>query len=1099
MSWKDTIQKIDSEEIPSSPEPPSSSWRDSIQPVDANEQNSLVPDTVAQGSESGEKSPDAIAGGSWRDSIQSIDDSSDGSIEPEMSGIDKFIKGLGEGAQQVLDPNSISEETATEDNSWQELAGEISAAIGVDIVGGIAASKSGAIAGSFFGPNGAIVGGIVGLVGYSVFTADNQEIMAEKRGDEYSGGRMVARTVLNLNPILRYGGNLSKLVAKASPKLLKTLASTESKVARAARLGTQVAGEVAVAASEGEELSMKNIAFTAAISLGLHGLAFKSGREITPTHSKFLAELAEDEDVRNLTYKAAKDIEANPKQFVHEKMDDEFVNYTLKVHGESQAGKLVPKKARVKVIMDKFTDEKKQDFFDTYRLSKKQGEGLQIAAHDARSKFRKMGSVKDPIEEVEDINLRFKDNHIAAKQVDRRIGLGFTEAINEIEAANGQHDNLSMMLYKRGQKAKKTAKKAGLSDSHVTKLMLYMSEGKPENFKHMSDIKPFLDNKGGISGKVADTIAEFSEIWSDAHRMVSSSGFDFNQQAYYVPRQYMSSFDKMQAVDEMSSNIANLVPRVDKPRIDQWSLEDLTSVGLGKQEAENVLGQVSDLMRLQRKYGKQDKVMNIESMNFLVDKLEGSGRTAKTGNSISALFTVKEDEFVESLREMSQTKLLDNYLSTNLKSAVSAKAMENAHAKLAALEKAGLTQTAEWWSNTLEDINGSVRNKYRQSISDNIKQYKYKVHAGLKNKQNTIAETMGWNAVNAVVAGTEGLQSAVYPAYLGGNFAATVRNMAQNWVQTAPFIGGAYGYNVVGRATLNPRIKQNYPKLKEMGLIAKGFRAEDITSDSRTGQAVSRMGDFVMAAYTGTDVINRLWAFRAGQLIAEDLGKGVDGAIKALDKMGAGVQATLRNRGFTTLEAMRKNVDEVGEILGVHMISETQFHYGTASKAEYLRDAGPLFSMFTKWGSTIGSDMFDIMTDKDHPVMKRALRFSERYMGPLGALSFWAAHVTEDDENINWLIKDPTSLSPAISPLEMSFTGNPVIGLGIGAAKMASGIVSAKDKGDAAKSVGKTILKKGIKSIVPLLSPAINEIDRYRKSRGDKKISDEIADSVFGK
>jgi hypothetical protein len=54
----------------------------------------------------------------------------------------------------------------------------------------------------------------------------------------------------------------------------------------------------------------------------------------------------------------------------------------------------------------------------------------------------------------------------------------------------------------------------------------------------------------------------------------------------------------------------------------------------------------------------------------------------------------------------------------------------------------------------------------------------------------------------------------------------------------------------------------------------------------------------------------------------------------------------------------RADAEERLEILDEYMQAKTQFLYSTAGKAEFLRSAGPMFAMFTKWPASIASDIF---------------------------------------------------------------------------------------------------------------------------------------------
>ena len=187
------------------------------------------------------------------------------------------------------------------------------------------------------------------------------------------------------------------------------------------------------------------------------------------------------------------------------------------------------------------------------------------------------------------------------------------------------------------------------------------------------------------------------------------------------------------------------------------------------------------------------------------------------------------------------------------------------------------------------------------------------------------------------------------------------------------------------------------------------------------------INDAAMRLYSGSDLINRSIAYNAGHIMAEDLIKGVPGALKALKNMGKGSMAGLKSQGIK--DAIESgDAKKVGDILGKQLVSLTQFHYGPEQRSQFAREMGPMFSMFSKWPSTIGSKIVDIW--KENPKMRhKAQKYFERYGAQWIVLAAMkSAMEDEDSPMLNYLIGDPTQLSPT-SALQFSYLNTPALGL----------------------------------------------------------------------
>lgn len=1083
--------------------------KDIFAPVTPEELQGITEQAPEPAEDFGQASPDLFAPVS-QDELNAVGDASrppdtvvgaqpDGS--PEQSGgqpksaFDRFISGAKLGFQETVSPGDVSKEDLVREKDLWEAGGEIVGAIGTDLAAAWGAAKVGAAAGTLVAPGiGTAVGGLAGLVGYGVYSGIQGENLAEKRTGEFSSARAAGRVALSINPMLRYGGKLSAAAAKFSPKLGSALKATETVGSRVARVGAQAAGEAAVA---GSEFGKEEAVLAAVASLGIHGLAFRSGMEINPLTSRVIGE-ASSETGAEAVVRANKIIGEMPAEelkFSPDKLDSGFARFVNRSGAFTKGGAKSEKKgiAAAQRILDTMTEDAQDGVWQDWLLTKTMGRELGKINDDLGAEFIKRGSLKSQLQSTEDFHTKLVDGLAAVAEMDRTAGTGATEVLNELAEARGMYENLSPAILKKGIAAQKLTKKARMSNKQMGQLRVFLSEGKkPE---HLKGIEHLVDADGNVSGKVKTAVDAWSDAFDEGYNLIKAHGFDPGHQDYYVPRQMLGLNEKVLLVEDYTRTMASLSGRINKPNLRSWTLEDLTQAGVKSADAENVLGQIKDLRKMNASAGGSRKTLTMEDIGTLKGRLLDSKNTYRMGNDVSAVFSKGSDDFSDALRDYDISSTFLGYVNGSVKSAIMSKAMRKAYGQHEAFAMAGMPKTTQWWGNLLQDLSGDVRGEMRQFFLDKGNRIKYQIFKGMQKEEKNLVELVGWNTANTALKLFEGWQTAVYPAYLGLNAKATIRNIGQNWVQTAPWMGGTYGYNVVARASADNFFKHT-KRMKEGGLLAAGFKAEALSSQTtKLGRAYGRLGDMSMKFYELSDNLNRMVAYNSGHVLARDLSRGSTEALEALEKMGPGVRLSLRKAGMDNLEAMRADLDTLGDILGKHTVARTQFHYGQEQKAEFLRTMGPMFSMFTKWPVSIASD-FNTMWRENPKAHKAALRMFERYGAPLAAFAGIQSQVGDDDQVYNALIGDLKSWAPVMSVLDMGLLNNPNIEAALSVPGFFKEILEDPSTETIENKVKKA-MQKLMKSTVPVASSVLNEADRWRRADNQPAVTTELVDELF--
>ena len=277
------------------------------------------------------------------------------------------------------------------------------------------------------------------------------------------------------------------------------------------------------------------------------------------------------------------------------------------------------------------------------------------------------------------------------------------------------------------------------------------------------------------------------------------------------------------------------------------------------------------------------------------------------------------------------------------------------------------------------------------------------------------------------------LQNQVYANYLGLNPRANVRNLTQMVMMTTPEMSlagpkaakKALGYTLRGYAEIADSVKNN-PSLwsneafrksaigKE--LKANGWLPESFTGEGRdlmrqaildnsgltmkggaaAKDAIDRASEMAMTWYEKTDLLNRAGTLRMSKHLAKDFLAKDEAAQAIVGRMPKGYRIKID-------QALKSGNDkEVGRLIADHFLASTQFNYNRVALSEFGRWAGPIFSMFTKWPTSIAGDM--VAKVRRDGAVSGGKQIAMKYGTPWAALAMADAMLEKDERG---RIKDP--------------------------------------------------------------------------------------------
>lgn len=252
-----------------------------------------------------------------------------------------------------------------------------------------------------------------------------------------------------------------------------------------------------------------------------------------------------------------------------------------------------------------------------------------------------------------------------------------------------------------------------------------------------------------------------------------------------------------------------------------------------------------------------------------------------------------------------------------------------------------------------------------------------------KDAYTFLAETPGFLA---------GLFNQVYPNLLGLSPRAIVQNLMQPAFMTMPELGYSYGFRKLGKAYVQ-LLTGDYRKILSKA-VTEGAIPAQWTTELRdavrggvkrgalyrvTEAVLDTWANIAMYLFEASEKVNRASHYLISKEIAQDVMRGDDGPKAFL----ARIPPTYRRDILTA--AKRGDADTTEQLVRNYLIGKTLFNYNRITMSEFGRSMGPLFSMFSKWPTTVAGELLDVYQSRG--VGKGSAEVARRYLFPIAIAS----------------------------------------------------------------------------------------------------------------
>lgn len=221
----------------------------------------------------------------------------------------------------------------------------------------------------------------------------------------------------------------------------------------------------------------------------------------------------------------------------------------------------------------------------------------------------------------------------------------------------------------------------------------------------------------------------------------------------------------------------------------------------------------------------------------------------------------------------------------------------------------------------------------------------------------------------------------VYPNFIGLNPRSILQNLSSPYFMNVGAFGSRYGSAVAMEAALdsaalakkglgswdNLVAKMGYIEPKFRGELTEAARESMALTSGLAKEAVDKWVDFSMYFFSQSEKFARVQNHFMATRVAKDLiraSKGAkgfrsDAAKKFLDDIPDRAYRRRLAKAYNT-----GNEDALIDGVRQYLNAQSMFNYNRANMSEFGRVMGPIFSVFTKWPTTMYGRVFQQMADE---------------------------------------------------------------------------------------------------------------------------------------
>lgn len=377
------------------------------------------------------------------------------------------------------------------------------------------------------------------------------------------------------------------------------------------------------------------------------------------------------------------------------------------------------------------------------------------------------------------------------------------------------------------------------------------------------------------------------------------------------------------------------------------------------------------------------------------------------------------------LRETDPTKLFQQWAHSTFRHARLRHGLDEIRSAADAIRDAN-PEAAGYLDRYVEDLVGVRAGSAAAAQGEWLTRFQILAARRARTSRPGSAQQMYWRMAGRLPDALPFMAAQIYPYALGMKASKLTQNLLSPVVLGMPTLGIRNSHLVIqGVADLirvGPREMARILRREGLAPADQPFEAHRWLAEGLERSPLKRYGrgaleavnKLAMHMYQKTDDLTRGVTYFAARRLAEDMRRGVPRALEALDRMGPGYAASVR-------EQLARGEDVSREV-AAWLNGYTQFNYNRAAMSEYGRFMGSLFSTFSKWPTSIAGDFAGHIDrgTRDGKLPAELMKLGWKYLGPwlalLGAQRVLLEPAAESTPELEAVVgRDITAAAPGSS------------------------------------------------------------------------------------
>lgn len=398
-------------------------------------------------------------------------------------------------------------------------------------------------------------------------------------------------------------------------------------------------------------------------------------------------------------------------------------------------------------------------------------------------------------------------------------------------------------------------------------------------------------------------------------------------------------------------------------------------------------------------------------------------------------------ELPEFVKNKDTGNLASNWLQNTFKAAQIQPGLAKLETVMKVAQKMGDKESARYVGDLLADITGT-RKTIATSAKDIMNNFQQAMEIRADKTKDPIKKAM-YNGISYIPSFLSTAGRQVYANYLGLNPKSVLQNIASPWIMTVGELGPSYTTKLYLESMLDiVKAKKsgiNIEKfLADKGFLPPQWKGEllDAMKESSRRSAVGDAGrvalekyeNLMLGLFNKSEQLARFVNYSMGRRIARDMVKNPEIRAKMMRSMDPAYQRTAKK----ALE--EKNYKKLEENVATYLNAQNMFNYDRANMSAFGRQMGPMFSVFSKWPTTIVGRIIQETADKG--MMAGGYRVGQTLLAPyLGLAMADLISKPENNDLYNRVVgrgglKDWTPFDSVISGMEGGLVESPGIQAG---------------------------------------------------------------------